>query len=141
MELVLLLQFKMKNIFKSVPIAPQDLRILLAKGRIASAEMFRLVYKILLNTAPDYCTTMENKKVSHRPIPSYRGRCFTVRFGRDGAAVESGVKCTGEMGKNRFFCIYAKTVLSSGCQGINYYSYVYFSQSSLNKKVQLKEIQ
>ena len=44
-------------------------------------------------------TTIENKKVSHRPIPSYRGRCFTVRFGRDGAAVESGVKCTGEMGK------------------------------------------
>ena len=47
--------------------------------------------------------TMENKKVSHRPIPSYRGRCFTVRFGRDGAAVESGVKCTGEIGKTGFF--------------------------------------
>ena len=46
--------------------------------------------------------TMENK-VSHRPIPSYRGRCFTVRFGRDGAAVESGVKCTGEMGKKQVF--------------------------------------
>ena len=68
-----------------------------------------------------------------------RVRCFTVRFCRDGAAVESGVKCTGEMGKNRFFCIYAKTVFSSGCQGINYYKYVHASQSSLNKKVQLKE--
>ena len=32
-----------------------------------------------------------------------RGRCFTVRFGRDGAAVESGVKCTAEIGKNRVF--------------------------------------
>ena len=85
-------------------------------------------------------STMENKKVSHRPIPSYRGRCFTVRFGRDGAAVESGVQCTGEMGKTGFFCIYAKTVLSSGCQGINYYNYVHVSQSSLNKKVKLKEI-
>lgn len=47
-------------IFKSVPIAPQDLRILLAKGPVASAELFRLlseiVFTILLNTAPDYCT-------------------------------------------------------------------------------------
>ena len=32
-----------------------------------------------------------------------RGRCFTVQFGRDGAAVESGVKGTGEIGKNRVF--------------------------------------
>ena len=51
----------------------------------------------------DSSTTMENKKVSHRPIPSYRERCFTVRFGRDGAAVESGVKCTGEIGKKQVF--------------------------------------
>ena len=49
-----------ESVFKSVPIAPQDLRILLAKGPIASAEIFRIlteiVFKILLNTAPDYCT-------------------------------------------------------------------------------------
>ena len=34
---------------------------------------------------------------------SFFRRCFTVQFGRDGAAVESGVKCTAEIGKNRIF--------------------------------------
>ena len=60
MEMVLFQQYKMGTIFKSMPIAPQDLRILLAKSSIAPAEIFRIlteiVFKILLNTAPDYCT-------------------------------------------------------------------------------------
>ena len=81
---------------------------------------------------------MDKKKVSHCLIAMW-GRFFTFRFGRYGA-VESGIKCTAEMRENTFFCIYAKIVLSSVFQGINYYNYVHVSQSSLNKKVKLKEI-
>ena len=49
-----------EKIFKSIPIAQQDLRILLAKGPVASAEIFRIltevVFTILLSTPPDYCS-------------------------------------------------------------------------------------
>lgn len=48
------------SVFESVPIAPQDLRVLLAKGPVAAAEVFRLLTEIvfitILNTAPDYST-------------------------------------------------------------------------------------
>ncbi len=61
--------------FCSIPVAPQELRALLAKGPVAAAETFRLmteaVFSILLGTPPDHCS----KRTI--PLPARKPGIFT----------------------------------------------------------------